>query len=259
MYLTTVLKRVYSKQPFKVTNLLEKTIHATLLIGEYKENEVIIKQERYNEFNKLTYKLEYNKLENICPLLNIHEDFHSVYTIMPKFDLDLQIYASDEKNNCEIEKKKIMTDMTNGLHNLNNLGLNHYDIKLENFLLCDKTKNVFLCDFQCLAYSSNNNLLYPSKKIIGTESYKPPEVNLGYTSDKSDIWSLGVCFFNLLTNSALYYDVNEFLYRNGKIPEFNLSKETIDLLKDMLEINPLKRIDIIEVGCRLDEINRFYK
>ena len=68
---------------------------------------------------------------------------------------------------------------------------------------------------------------------------------------------LGDRSYPIIIGNGIYGNKN--LYRNSKIPEFNLSKETIDLLKDMLEINPLKRIDIIEVGYRLDEINRFYK
>jgi serine/threonine protein kinase len=83
------------------------------------------------------------------------------------------------------------------LHYAHSHGILHRDIKPANLLL-DKTGNVWVADFGLAKLSSSNDLT-KTGGVIGTLRYMSPEQISGEADARSDVHSLGLTLFELLT------------------------------------------------------------
>ena len=110
---------------------------------------------------------------------------------------------------------KIFAQFLLGLDFIHNHNIIHLDIKPENVLVFwdkdnfEETLTVKISDLGCSKHASLNNELNISKKHIDygviTAYYRAPEViaKCPYYNKSVDIWSAGVMFYFLLTNSEL--------------------------------------------------------
>ena len=88
-----------------------------------------------------------------------------------------------------------------GLSYCRKIGIFHRDLKLQNILLSDKTPDAVLkiADFG-LAKDTSNQQEDLFETQVGTPIYMAPEIQKKQTyTSKSDLWSLGVILFELLT------------------------------------------------------------
>lgn len=86
---------------------------------------------------------------------------------------------------------------------------------------------------------------------MGTPYYVAPEVLTGFYGKECDVWSLGVCLYQILTGEMPFDgDYQEEVYRKIKKGKFNLdvdiSDECKDLLKKMICVDTSKRINMEE-------------
>ena len=159
--------------------------------------------------------------------------------------------------NCAKQIFKNMVIVTEKLHKQK---IVHLDIKLENFIISDEVKkSICMIDYaSCHPHSDKKMQL---SKMVGTRGYAPYEIYKGYYTSKSDVWSLGVCLWLLLTKTTAF-DHNKLSYSNCKditskdftFPlhthngfRHQMSDEVFDLLKKMLVINPNKRISLSDI------------
>lgn len=125
----------------------------------------------------------------------------------------------------------------------------HRDMKLGNIFMNDDT--LFIGDFG-LAKSGVDM----ASTNVGTPLTKAPELSLNqdgcYTS-KADLWSIGICFYQLLFGDWPFFansemELLEDIKRNGgdklKLPRHinNISQEAENLLRGLLVIDPIERI-----------------
>jgi serine/threonine protein kinase len=89
---------------------------------------------------------------------------------------------------------------------LKELKVLHRDLKLENFLLkdTDDLSNIKLIDFGLSRNISSNF----KQSISGTPYYVAPETLLQQASIKSDIWSLGVILYVLLSGTVPFKGIS---------------------------------------------------
>ena len=130
----------------------------------------------------------------------------------------------------------------------------HRDLKPENILLEEKGEslNIKIVDFGSSCFFDPKKKL---QNLFGTAYYIAPEVLRGGYNEKCDIWSCGIILYVLLTGKAPYPGKdNPTILRSVRTsplrvnPEDHpdLSKEALDLLQQMLELDYTQRISATE-------------
>ena len=142
----------------------------------------------------------------------------------------------------------------------------HGDIKPENIMIECYNNCVFsnkkeptakellgfdikLIDFGTSRMFSKANVF---NNLVGTAYYLAPEVILGAYHKQVDLWSIGVVFYLMLSGRLPYNSENDdelFEMIKNNEPNFShkefksISKESMNLLKQLLEKDPIERIN----------------
>ena len=141
---------------------------------------------------------------------------------------------------------KYLKQIANGMEYLLSHKIIHRDLKPQNILVSD-AGILKITDFGFARYFDNDILI---QTICGSPMYMAPEIMKNKKYDfKSDLWSIGIIFFEMLTGRTPFHAKNIYeLIRKIendtiKIPQkFNLSLDCQDLILKLLEKNPTKRI-----------------
>ncbi|KAJ4460276.1 putative MAP/microtubule affinity-regulating kinase 3 [Paratrimastix pyriformis] len=146
-----------------------------------------------------------------------------------------------------------------GMKHIHSKGVCHRDLKLENILI-DGNYQAKLADFGFSRLFTPGQMM---RTVCGSPPWVAPEIllDVGYEGNTADIWSLGVLLFAMLSASLPvceraqdgdpYYDnLKAKLYQYEPWttlfaqPEYT---EAADLIKRMLEADPLRRITLEEI------------
>lgn len=190
-----------------------------------------------NIFKKLRHK-------NIIQLYEIFESKLNLFLVIEYCNKgELFDYIIKRKKLTEFTACKLFQNLIEGVEYLHSVNIAHRDLKPENLLL-DEKFNLKISDFG-LSIQYRGLITTP----CGTPSYAPPEMLRGdeYAGEKSDIWSCGIILHAMLcgylpfseSKEDLIYD--KIVKQDYKLPDF-LSPSVKDLIKQMLEVNPERRI-----------------
>ncbi|CAD8122763.1 unnamed protein product [Paramecium sonneborni] len=168
---------------------------------------------------------------NIIKVLEVYENDQTFWIVQeyvqgtPLSDVLKQKLPSEQI-------KKIMIGLLNTVSYLQSLRIVHRDIKPENIIV-QKDGSIKVIDFGFAA-----NLKFGSvSSVCGTPGYYAPEVlRQKESSFNSDMFSVGVVLFNLITNQPM---LKSKMYN---AQQYVADEEAADLLKLMLEVDPTKRI-----------------
>lgn len=143
-------------------------------------------------------------------VLQLYYSFRSEYFLFQMMEYicggDLSTWREGRSVVSEGAIKIILVQLILGLKELTKHSICHGDLKLENVLISAEG-NLKLADFG-LSHLSNS-LLPPVKASKGTPDYMAPEqLTSNEKTLKSDIWSLGICAWELLTGLPPFYDAN---------------------------------------------------
>ena len=163
---------------------------------------------------------------------------------------DIMDYILSRNYLTELDALKYFQQLINALFYLHSQNIAHRDIKIDNILL-DRNKNLKLIDFGLSTKYSDDKLL---DQPCGTIVYSAPEVLEGkpYHGMLADVWSSGIVLYGMLSGYLPFSDnddnINKQLIIEGKIemPE-NISPCAKDLLKHMLDVNPMTRYTLQDI------------
>ena len=193
--------------------------------------------------------------ENIMKLYEVIDTPKNLYLILEYINgISLNEYMKHlsgmkiKEDKC----KKIFYQIVNAINYCKSKNIYHRDIKLENILLINENL-VKIIDFGFSIKCPKNTY---QKFLCGTPNYMSPEIinKHYYIPEYSDIWSLGVLLFIMLTgNFPFKANTEEVLCRKVNkcefiIPNF-LSQNCHDLIKKMLIVEPNKRISTETILC----------
>lgn len=140
------------------------------------------------------------------------------------------------------EAVRIISDILSGLEHLHSKGIIHRDLKPGNILFQGRAPR--LADFGISRiYSSTTH----SQGVAGTPVFMAPEAFDGERNEKTDIWSVGVIFYQLLSGSLPFSgnDMGTLLKAIFFTPPFPLSKNIPNSISSIvfraLEKNPDER------------------
>jgi len=143
-----------------------------------------------------------------------------------------------------------MQQIVSGVEYIHKVKICHRDLKPENLLLDDQN-NIKIVDFGLSNVYKENETL---KTACGSPCYAAPEMIAGkrYHGLNSDIWSCGIILYAMTCGYLPFEDPNtsklykKILNCDFLIPGF-ISKPSKDLIKKILNTDPLKRYTIPDV------------
>jgi len=184
-------------------------------------------------------------------------NIYLVFEYIDGEDLCNHITGRDFEPLPEEKAKKIISQIVPSLLYCHDQGIAHRDIKLDNILLT-KDGKIKLIDFGLCTPKMNKTDC--SNDYVGSPEYVAPEIlrRKPYNPFIADIFSLGVVLYSLLV-AEFPFTTKERWDKvaigghpairwgdKGDLKE-SLSKEAIDLIEKLLEVDPEKRITLEDV------------
>lgn len=165
-----------------------------------------------------TRLLNFPPHHGVMPLYEVLEDDNFYYVIMEKGSGG-QLFASlaeEYRDGCMPERavRRVMREILEAVSHIHGHGMLHRDIKPDNLVVTEVPDNVgrivrrvTLIDFDhadadWIPGSANKAVAYS----FGTKRFRAPEVFQGYCSERTDLYSVGIILYLLMTGSFPYPD-----------------------------------------------------
>ncbi|MDD4298310.1 MAG: Stk1 family PASTA domain-containing Ser/Thr kinase [Bacilli bacterium] len=164
---------------------------------------------------------------NIVEMYDVGEDDGNFFIVMEYIEgRNLKQLVKRRGTLTVSEVVDVMLQLTDGLSHAHDSYIIHRDIKPQNILILDNGL-VKITDFG-IAMALNNSQLTQTNSVMGSVHYLPPEQASGKGSTiKSDIYSLGILMYELLTGKLPFRGDNavEIALKHMKDPLPSLRRE----------------------------------
>ena len=237
----------------KVFKAYDKKNHRNCALKIIDKKWIYDSNEKDHIINSIKEEIKNTKLcksENIIELYDSFETKKSFVIALELCDYDLRKFVNNFKDKSTLMDPSQIQNICKGLRNamisLYQNKIIHRDIKPENIYLKIEKDNVIpkLGDFG-ISISYKDEDLMNDPEQVGTMHYMAPEVVSGDKFNyKIDLYSLGCVIYNMVFPSEYYYDKLVEDVKIGKDDILFYGEDLSNLLKDLLETNPEKRISM---------------
>ena len=234
---------------YKVQNKFTDVICAMKVINKTFSCTIEDENEILNEINILR-TMDHPGILKIFEFYSSKQNYSIVTELCPGGELFQQII--DKGPFTERYSAYVMYQIFSAVNYCHKMHIVHRDLKPENILIVSKDREglptIKICDFGTSKMFEKGAV---ERKLVGSSYYIAPEVLKKHYNEKCDVWSCGVIMYILLSARPPFggEDDNEIMERvsTGKYdlesPPFNkLSKNSIDLIKRLLTMDPEQRI-----------------
>ena len=188
---------------------------------------------------------------NIVEMYDVGEDSGNFYIVMEYIEgKNLKQLIRKRGTLTVNEVIDIMLQLTEGIAHAHEKYLIHRDLKPQNILMLDNGL-VKITDFG-IATALNNSQLTQTNSVMGSVHYLPPEQATGKEpSIKSDIYSLGIMMYELITGSL------PFKGENAVEIALKQMKEKIPSIRALKPNVPQSIENIVLKACAKNPKNRY--
>jgi len=177
--------------------ILERDVAVKILRGDLADDEKFIRR-----FQREANSASSLKHPNVVEMYDVGEDNGKYFIVMEYVDGKTLKSLIKKRGALNLtEAIDIMMQLTSGIACAHDSYIIHRDIKPQNVMILEDGR-VKITDFG-IAMALNNNELTQTNSVMGSVHYLPPEQASGSGSTiKSDIYSLGILMFELLTGKV---------------------------------------------------------
>ena len=177
--------------------ILDRKVAVKVLRGDLANDEKFIR--RFQREAKSVSDLSH---PNIVEVYDVGEEDGQYYIVMEYIEGKTLKQLINKRGALTLpEVIDIMTQLTDGLAHAHEAYIIHRDIKPQNIMILDNGL-VKITDFG-IAMATNATQLTQTNSVMGSVHYLPPEQASGKGSTiKSDIYSLGILMYELITGSV---------------------------------------------------------
>ena len=235
---------------YLVTNKFNNKKYALKVINKNKLMQIYADCRLVHNEVELHSKLNH---PNIIKLYNMKETENEIQILL-EYAQNGNLFDIIQKNNGldELKAFEYFIQIVNAVYFLHQNNIIHRDIKPENILIGENDV-LKLCDFVWAKEVNVNK----RATFCGTMEYMAPEIVGSEMYDFSvDIWSLGILLYELIMghspfrskskkdrNIMIKIKKHDLVFDKDK----NISKECIDLINRLLDVNPETRLKIKDI------------
>jgi len=209
-------------------------------------------EERFEIEIRVNQQLHHPGIVQIIDLLKDEMNYYIFMEFCPNGELFR--YIIDRQRLSEPEAQVLFLQILDALEYLHNVGVAHRDLKPENLLL-DPTGHLKISDFGLSRFVGPSGLVTTP---CGSPCYASPECLSGdpYDGKISDIWSLGVILYAMVTGQLPWTKRNQTQLFNQikrgeySVPKF-LTNECRDLIKGLLCVDVETRLSLYQARNHL--------
>lgn len=188
--------------------------------------------------------------KNVVELYDFFSDDDNYYMVMEYCrGGNLYDYIVKKRRLKEKDAAYLYYQILNAVEYCHQLGVAHRDLKLTNIML-NPYPCIKITDFGICGFASNK---FDNYTFRGSPCYSAPEqfTGLPYDGAKSDLWSLGVILYEMVTGEHPWNTENIITTLHQiKHSEFNVpsyvSEPCADIICGMIKKNPKNRMTIAE-------------
>ena len=229
--------------------ILERKVAIKVLRGDLSNDEKFIRR-----FKREALSVSNLSHPNIVEVYDVGEEEGNYYIVMEYIEGKTLKQLLQKRGALTLtEVIDIMSQLTDGLSHAHEAYIIHRDIKPQNIMIEDNGL-VKITDFG-IAMALNSTQLTQTNSVMGSVHYLPPEQANGKGSTvKSDIYSLGILMYELLTGSVPFKGDNAveiaLKHMKEKLPSIRKQNPTIpqsieNIVLKATAKNPKNRYDTV--------------
>ena len=183
--------------------ILDRNVAIKILRGDLSNDEKFVRR-----FQREALSASSLSHPNIVEMYDVGEDDGIYYIVMEYVEGQTLKQLLKRRGNLTLsETIDIMLQLTDGMAHAHDSYIIHRDLKPQNIMIQDDGQ-IKITDFG-IAMALNSTQLTQTNSVMGSVHYLPPEQANGKGSTiKSDIYSMGIIFYELLTGSLPFKGEN---------------------------------------------------